>query len=103
MTTGQELVDTAVLSERGHAYIRFRLPVWADQQDYMRLSVIEVNGRRSRGPWAHLFARRTQEAIEEPPPQAMMTIPGLSVFNVAAFLAGHVEPWNGPLDEADKD
>lgn len=28
--TGQELIDAAILSEAGHAYIRFREPPWAN-------------------------------------------------------------------------
>lgn len=98
--TGQQLIDGAFLNEAGHAYIRCRDPKWADPDDYMRLSVLQQpDGGRSLGPWAHLFARRTQEAIGESTPQQILTL--FAPFNRTAFLGGVYDVWDGPLDPAD--
>ena len=57
---GQHMIDAATLSAAGHAFIRCRDVRWADTKDYIRLSVFRLADGRSLGPWAHLFARRTQ-------------------------------------------
>lgn len=98
--TGQQMIDAAELSAAGHAYIRCRQSNWADPNDYVRLSVLRVADGRSLGPWAHLFARRTQEAIGEITPQAILTI--RPPFNGATFLTGEYDTWAGPLDPADE-
>jgi hypothetical protein len=101
MATVQSMIDAAELSSHGHAYIRFRQANWADPNDYLRLSVLQsANGGRSIGPWAHFYARRTQEAIGEKTPQQMLTI--APPFNREAFLVESYEIWTGPLDPADK-
>lgn len=68
---------------------RFRRPIWADPNDYARVDVI--NGMR--GPWLHLWARRTQEAIGERTPQ--------DVLNLAQDPTSDYEPYTGALDPED--
>lgn len=99
--TGQQLIDAVELNGFGHAYVRCRDPKWADPNDYLRLSVLITQGnKRSIGPWAHLFARRTQEIIGEKTPQVMFTFQ--KPFDIATFLTEELEQWTGELDPADK-
>lgn len=65
----------------------------------MRLSVIESAGKRSLGPWVHLFDRVTQEAIGERTPQVVLVI--MAPFNLRAFVTQDYDPWLGALDVAD--
>jgi len=97
--TGQQLIDAAELSTVGHAYIRCREAIWANSNAYIRLSVVVHDGKRLLGPWAHLYDRKTQEAIGEPTPQSLLTV--LPPFDRNAFLHGDHEPWTGPLDAAE--
>jgi hypothetical protein len=67
---------------------RVRRPMWADPQDYMRIHVAS----RHYGPCGELFARRTQEAVNEPTPQR--------VFILGDDFTDY-EPYAGPLDRDD--
>jgi len=98
--TGQQLIDAAMLSTHGHAYIRFRDPVWSNPEAYARLSVLVQDDRRVLGPWLHLFDRRSQEVIGEPTPQVLMLV-GSTLFDPGRFRAYEIEPWTGALDRAD--
>jgi hypothetical protein len=99
--TGQQMIDAATPNHLGHAFIRFRDRKWADPNDYGRLSVFVNDGQRNLGPWFHLFARRTQEAIGERTPQAVIALP-MGGFDVNAFRFSDFDLWTGPLDPADK-
>lgn len=69
--------------------LRVRQKVWADPKDYLTFDYVEGG----IGPWAHLFARRTQEAIKERTPQ--------DVLIMRINKATDFEVYTGPADPAD--
>lgn len=68
---------------------RFLRPVWADPAAYAR---IDLTPGGFRGPWMHLYDRRTQEAIGEPTPQHMPCV---------GDATDDYEPYHGEPDPAD--
>lgn len=70
---------------------RFRKPQWSNPGAYLRIDIL---GDGTRGPWAHLFDRLSQEAIGEPTPQTFLAL-ALSDDSTGWL------PWDGTLDVAD--
>ncbi len=50
---------------------RVRLPVWADPQAYLKMTLPPRGGR---GVWVELFERKTQEYTGEPTPQKILCV-----------------------------
>lgn len=71
---------------------RLRDPQWANHHAYVRIDLVEVNGVTGHGPWAHLYDRKTQEAIGEPTPQT---------FLITSLIDDSGEPYTGELDMID--
>lgn len=68
---------------------RFRRSIWADPTDYVRVDVFDGH----RGPWMHVWARRSQEICGMPTPQ--------NILNIEEDATDDYEPYTGPLDPAD--
>lgn len=69
---------------------RFRRPMWADEETYAQIDVIDG----LRGPWLHLWNRDVQKAIGEPTPQ--------NIINIQKDLTDDYVPYTGPRDPEDK-
>lgn len=50
---------------------RIRDPKWANPGDYLLIDIIEMGGRRYRGPWVHLYCP-AQAVIGQPTPQDLL-------------------------------
>ena len=68
---------------------RMRRPMWANPEDYLHIDLI--NGHK--GPWAHLWSRRTQEICGYPTPQ--------NILNIDTDPTTDYLPYDGPLDPKD--
>ncbi len=68
---------------------RFRRDIWADPTDYVRVDVIDGK----KGPWMHLWARRTQEICGSPTPQ--------DILNIRHDPTDDYLPYDGPNDPED--
>lgn len=74
--------------------LRVRLPIWANEGEYLRQDVIRDDDGVTRGPWVHLFSRY-QEALEANTPQ---TLPTMYFDERSDFVA-----YTGPLNLVDND
>ena len=78
------------LAEAAKAEIaRVRLTQWANADAYLKIDLFPGG---MCGPWAHLYERKTQEAIGESTPQNLLTM----YADCPDFV-----PYSGPLDKDD--
>lgn len=76
--------------------MRVRKEVWANPAAYMSVHLSkQPDGTHNHGPWAKLWDRKTQTAIEEPTPQTMLIFGSESDDQFV--------PYDGPLDPDDKE
>ena len=86
-----EYLTIAQAAERGIS--RLRDPKWANPNAYLKIDIVEQDGRKFHGPWVHLYDRLTQELSGLPTPHTVSML----------MLSG--EPgvaYDGPLDEVDR-
>lgn len=70
-------------------YNRMRREIWADPTDYLHIDMIDGQ----KGPWAHLWARRTQQIIGAPTPQ--------DILNLEHDPTTDYVPYDGVVDAKD--